>query len=121
MRTQLGCTVCDDGFFVSGQACEACQGSIAHCTACRSGDECGACADGFVWTDETCTSFENIAHCTAAVDSKFTKCAFWHRPAPDGTACEGHAVWLVVLLIVLVCVLVLVGLSPSSSPPSTGR
>ena len=30
-RTQLGRTTCDDGFFVSDQACEACQSVIEHC------------------------------------------------------------------------------------------
>ena len=33
MRTQLGCTACDDGNFVSDQVCEACQGTVEHCNA----------------------------------------------------------------------------------------
>ena len=99
VRTQLGCTACDDGFFVGDQACEACQDVIEHCIKCRSGDECGACADGFVRMGGECVDLSDIPHCTATTDSRCTKCSFWYRLTPDGTGCEGHAIWWVKQLV----------------------
>ena len=37
-RTRLGCTRCDDWFFVSDEACEACQSFIVHCNTRWRGD-----------------------------------------------------------------------------------
>ena len=71
---------------------------------------CTGCDAGHVLKHGECVDLSDITHCMEAADSRCTKCAFWHRPTPDGTGCEEHTVWLVILLIVLLCVAVLAAL-----------
>ena len=45
--------------------------------------------------------FTKATHCTAADESRCTRCAFWHAPTASGDACATHAVWWVILIAVL--------------------
>ena len=101
----VGCTACDDGFFLDARECHECGETFDACATCDA-TQCLSCVDDHVLISDGCVPHASVGHCTEAADSKCTKCSFWHRPTSDGTACERHAVWWVVLL----CVVLVAGL-----------
>ena len=101
VSSEYGCTSCLPGFFSKDRTCAACNATHTDCVQCDE-DACGACVADYVLSSGACLHFKNVAHCTAADNSKCTKCSFWHKPSADGLSCQTHAVWWVILVAVLV-------------------
>lgn len=107
VSSEYGCTECLSGYYAKDRRCLSCSSKSDQCAVCDR-EACTGCVSDHVLKGEDCLPFSNITHCTAASNSRCTKCSFWHAPTSDGTACETHAVWWVILLGVLFCVIVFV-------------
>ena len=109
ISSEYGCTSCLPGFFAKDRTCSQCNATYERCAVCTE-DACGECSAEHVMSGGACLHFTNITHCTAAGNSKCTKCSFWHAPTASGDRCETHAVWWFILIVVLVALLMFAAL-----------
>ena len=100
ISSAVGCVACVDGFYLHDRECARCDAAFENCVTCTE-TRCERCGEEFVFRDGHCVPYRAIDNCVEAADSSCSRCTFWHRPSPDGSACESHAVWWVVLLCVL--------------------
>ena len=105
--SDIGCPRCQDGFFLRDRECFLCNASHANCSSCVE-HLCMACDADFVMKGKKCVPLQSIAHCTAAADSRCTRCTFWHTPTLRGDDCQSHVVWWVILLASIVVLVVVV-------------
>ena len=85
------------GYFSKDQTCLLCNATFDRCSVC-DGEVCICRLSDRVLSGGACLHFADVAHCTAADDSKCTKSAFWHEPTASGDECTKCAVWWVILL-----------------------
>ncbi|ELP89959.1 protein serine/threonine kinase, putative [Entamoeba invadens IP1] len=104
--TQYGCTRCKDGYFqVNTNECDKCD---MTCLTCSSYGICESCISSEVLlSNGKCVNLSQILECNEISNSKCIKCSFWNEPSLDGTYCEKHTVWWVILVIVLFIIIVL--------------
>ncbi|ELP83647.1 protein serine/threonine kinase, putative, partial [Entamoeba invadens IP1] len=106
--TQSGCSKCGDGYFqVNTNECQKCDSSCLTCNLYST--KCTLCDSSLVLlSNGSCVGLFNIAECNQIKNSKCVKCSFWNIPNDDGTLCESHVVWWVILLGVIFVIIVLI-------------
>ncbi|ELP84118.1 hypothetical protein EIN_367530 [Entamoeba invadens IP1] len=110
--TQNGCSKCLDGYYtVNNNECEKCNN---NCTTCTQHDKCNSCVKNrILFENGICLDISYVLQCIEVLNSKCSKCTFWHSPNKSGTTCNKKAVWWVILFCVIftICVLIILMIS----------
>ncbi|ELP91498.1 protein kinase domain containing protein, partial [Entamoeba invadens IP1] len=101
--TQNGCSRCQIGFYtINSNECEKCDD---NCYSCSSKHICTSCLSSQILSaNNSCVGLSSISKCLEIDASKCVQCTFWHSPSVNGTFCEVHSVWWVILILVIVIV-----------------
>ncbi|EPY16385.1 hypothetical protein STCU_11329 [Strigomonas culicis] len=84
--TSAGCTVCSDGYTLSGDTCRA-SCNITDCNTCASATACATCNTGLtLMSDGTCSC--NIANCKTCFNSVCKECAYGYIYNIAGRTCD---------------------------------
>ncbi|ELP83566.1 protein serine/threonine kinase, putative [Entamoeba invadens IP1] len=104
-QTNIGCVICDDGFYLKSKICVKCG---EECISCTSESLCLNCSNNKMIENGACVDRMEIKGCTTLVNSYCEKCDFWKMPSEDKTNCKSHVVWWVILLLTIVAVVILI-------------
>ena len=104
----FGCLVCDDGYYRQNKMCSLCD---EDCKTCRNSGECESCHENSVLQNGRCVGLSMIDECLKIIDAKCVSCSFWYKPSEDGTYCEKHVLWWVILLVILFILLLAIGIA----------
>ena len=104
ITTTKGCEQCEIGYYLYHKKCYQCH---ENCYTCDNGDTCTSCLNDQILIDGKCQPMSMVSNCLKVDDGKCTECSFWYQPSEDGTKCNEHAVWWVILLGLIGCGIIL--------------
>ena len=105
ISSTLGCTECNDGYYLRDRQCYTCP---KECLTCTDKDTCTSCINDYIlYPNGTCLHYNTVTNCKSATNNKCSKCSFWHKADEAGRLCLKHAEWWVILFIVLFIILLI--------------
>ncbi|ELP84157.1 tyrosine protein kinase, putative [Entamoeba invadens IP1] len=105
--TQNGCNKCLRGYHtINDKDCKKCNN---NCTTCTQHEKCTSCVDNRVLFESgLCLDISFVSNCIEVLNSKCSKCTFWHSPNITGTLCNKKIVWWVLLVIILFTIIMMI-------------
>ncbi|EKE38727.1 hypothetical protein ENUP19_0317G0008 [Entamoeba nuttalli] len=104
--TESGCSICEDGYYLFGNTCIACNSSCTRCTSSL----CLSCSYNYILDFGTCIPLSSVSHCLRVSNSSCASCSFWFQVSSSHTYCEIAPVWWVIVLIILVLIMLLISI-----------
>ncbi|ELP86210.1 protein kinase domain containing protein, partial [Entamoeba invadens IP1] len=105
--TQNGCNKCLPGYYtINNKECEKCNN---NCTTCTQYEKCTSCVENKVLFESgLCLDISFVPECIEVLNSKCSKCSFWHSPNITGTLCNKKIVWWVLFIIILFTIIMMI-------------